>query len=108
MSNIISFRFSSISNISRLRLSVSCKHSILQTGVNVRQAKHLMYWEKCDADTVLTGCSKCNADTIFLMTKGNVMQQSDVRGMQFERIYKFSMLFNNWVYALNVYEMAHF
>jgi hypothetical protein len=65
MSNIISFRFSSISNISRLRLSVSCKHSILQTGVNVRQAKHLMYWGKCDGDTVLMDCSKCNADTIL-------------------------------------------
>jgi hypothetical protein len=55
----------------------------------VRQARHLIYWGKCDADTVLMDYSKCNADTIFYGLKVNVMQQSDVREMQFERTYGF-------------------
>jgi len=55
----------------------------------VRQAKHLMYWGKCDADTVLMDRSKCNADTIFYGLKVNVMQLSDVGEMQFERTYRF-------------------
>lgn len=53
----------------------------------MRQAKHLMYWGKCDAQYLWTAANVMQIQ--FLWTKLNLLQQSDVRGMQFERTYRF-------------------